>query len=429
MSELLIINGRLLDPPSGIDGVRHLAVHDGRVAEVSEKPFEPGRLAGARVVDAASQWVMPGLIDPHVHLREPGEEYKETVQTGTGAARAGGFTAVACMPNTRPPNDSAAVTELILRRAREAGATRVYPIGAISKGLKGEELAEIGELVAAGCRAVSDDGRPVMNPALMRRALEYTRAFDIPVLAHEEDLGLAGKGVMHEGPVSTRLGLRGIPAAAEEAMIARDLSLAELTSGRLHLCHVSCAGSVRLLREAKRRGLKVTAEATPHHFTLTDRAVEGYQTNAKMNPPLRSEADRAAIVEALGDGTLDAIATDHAPHSPVEKDVEFDVAANGVIGLETALPLALALVRSGALTPLRLAELMSSGPARILGVPGGTLGLGSAADVTVVDPAAEWVCEPSRLISKGRNTPFAGWRLTGRASLVLVEGREGPSSR
>lgn len=426
MSELLIINGRLLDPPSGIDGVRHLALRDGRVAEVSEIAFEAGRIAGASVVDATGQWVLPGLIDPHVHLREPGEEYKETVQTGTRAARAGGFTAVACMPNTRPPNDSAAVTELILRRAQEGGATHVYPIGTISKGLKGEELAEIGELVAAGCRGISDDGRPVMNPALMRRALEYTRAFGIPVLAHEEDLSLAGKGVMHEGPVSTRLGLRGIPAAAEEAMIARDLSLAELTGGRLHLCHVSCAGSVRLLRDAKRRGLKVTAEATPHHFTLTDQAVEGYQTNAKMNPPLRSEIDRAAIVEALRDGTLDAIATDHAPHSPVEKDVEFDVAANGVIGLETALPLALALVRSGALTPLRLAELMSSGPARILGVPGGTLAPGSVADVTVVDPGAEWTCEPERLLSKSRNTPFAGWRLTGRASLSLVDGREGP---
>jgi len=327
------------------------------------------------------------------------------------------------MPNTKPPNDSAAVTELILRRAQEGGAARVYPIGTISKGLKGEELAEIGELVAAGCRGVSDDGRPVMNPALMRRALEYTRAFGVPVMAHEEDLNLAGKGVMHEGEVSTRLGLRGIPAAAEEAMLARDLSLAELTGGRLHSCHVSCAGSVRLLRDAKRRGIKVTAEATPHHFTLTDKAVEGYDTRTKMNPPLRSEADRSAVVEGLADGTIDAIATDHAPHSPVEKEVEFDLAANGIIGVETALPLALALVRSGALTPLRLAELLSSGPARVLGVPGGTLAQGSIADLTVVDPTAEWTCDPAGLLSKSRNTPFAGWKLTGRASFTLVEGR------
>lgn len=423
MSEVLILNGRLLDPPRGIDGVRHLAIRGGRVAEVRERPFEAGRLAEAQVIDARGQWVMPGFIDLHVHLREPGEEYKETVATGTRAARAGGFTAVACMPNTKPPNDSAAVTELILRKAQEGGAARVYPIGTISKGLKGEELSEIGELVAAGCRGVSDDGRPVSKPTLMRRALEYTQAFGIPVMAHEEDLGLAGKGVMHEGEWSTRLGLRGIPAAAEEAMIARDLSLLELTRGKLHICHVSCAGSVRLIREAKRRGLPVTAEATPHHFTLTDKAVEGYDTRTKMNPPLRSEADRAAVVEGLKDGTLDAIATDHAPHSPVEKEVEFDVAANGIIGLETALPLSLALVRAGALTPLRLAELLSSGPARVLGVPGGTLAEGSVADVTVVDPAAEWTCEPARLASKSRNTPFDGWKLTGKASATLLEGR------
>jgi dihydroorotase len=421
-SEVLIVNGRLLDPSLGIDGVRHLAIRGGRVAEVREQAFEAGRLAAAQVIDARGQWVMPGFIDLHVHLREPGEEYKETVQTGTGAARAGGFTAVACMPNTKPPNDSAAVTELILRKAQEGGATRVYPIGTISKGLKGEELSEVGELVAAGCRGVSDDGRPVSKPTLMRRALEYTRAFGIPVMAHEEDLGLAGEGVMHEGEWSTRLGLRGIPGAAEEAMIARDLSLLELTQGKLHICHVSSAGSVRLIREAKRRGLPVTAEATPHHFTLTDRAVVGYDTRAKMNPPLRSEADRAAVVEALADGTLDAIATDHAPHSPVEKELEFDVAANGIIGLETALPLSLALVRTGALPPLRLAELLSSGPARILGVPGGTLAVGSVADATVVDPEAEWTCDAARLVSKSHNTPFDGWKLVGKASITLLEG-------
>ena len=352
--ETLIVNGRVLDPSSRLDGIRHLAVNDGRVSEISSAPFEQWRRdAAAEVIDATNLWVTPGFVDLHVHLREPGEEYKETIASGTRAAVAGGFTAVVAMPNTRPVNDSAAITQFILRKAAEAGFAKVYPAGAISKGSKGEELAEIGDLVAAGCCCITDDGKPVMNSGLMRRALEYAKAFDVPVMVHEEDLTLVGKGVMHEGPTSTRLGLKGIPAAAEEAMVARDVSLAELTGGRLHIAHLSAAGSVRSVRDAKKRGLRVTAEAAPHHFALTDRAVEGYDTNAKMNPPLRSERDRDAVIEGLSDGTIDAVATDHAPHSLVEKEVEFDQAANGVVGLETALPLTLVLMRTGVIDSLR----------------------------------------------------------------------------
>ncbi|MFN7130461.1 MAG: dihydroorotase, partial [Myxococcales bacterium] len=318
-SEILLVNGHLLDPANRVDGVRHLAIRDGRVAEVSTAPFDAARLAQAEVIDATGKWVMPGFIDLHVHFREPGEEYKETILTGCRSAVAGGFTGVVTMPNTKPVNDTVAVTELILRKAKEANLCHVYPSGAITKGQKGEELAEIGDLVAAGCCAITDDGKPVMNAGLMRRALEYAKTFNIPVMVHEEDLHLVGKGVMNEGPVSTRLGLKGIPAAAEEAMVARDIQLAELTGGRLHIAHMSCAGSARLVREARQRGLKVTAEVTPHHFALTDAAVEGYDTDAKMNPPLRSDRDRLAIIEAMADGTVDAIATDHAPHSAVEK--------------------------------------------------------------------------------------------------------------
>lgn len=422
-TETLLINGHLLDPTSRIEGVRHLAIRDGRIADVSEKPFDAERLQQAEVIDAAGKWVMPGFIDLHVHFREPGEEYKETILSGSRAAVAGGFTGVVTMPNTRPVNDSVAVTELILRKAAEANLCRIYPAGAITKGQKGEELAEIGDLVAAGCCAITDDGRPVMNGAIMRRALEYAKAFNIPVMVHEEDLHLAGDGVMNEGPIATRLGLEGIPNAAEEVMVARDIQLAELTGGRLHVAHMSTAGSARLVRDARRRGLKVTCEVTPHHFALTDSAVETYDTCAKMNPPLRSERDRLAIIEALADGTVDAIATDHAPHSAVEKDVEFDAAANGVIGLETALPLTLALVRGKLISPMRAAELLSSGPARIFNLPGGTLAPGSRADVTVVDPDAEWTCDPERFESKSRNTPFAGWKMRGQVKLTLVDGR------
>src|SRR5512142_1288740 len=338
MAELTFIEGgRVIDPASGTDGSRTVVVRDGRIAEVAERIERP---RDARVIDARGCWVVPGLVDVHTHLREPGQEYKETVETGCRAAVAGGFTAVCAMPNTNPVNDNASVTELVLKRAAAAGLARVYPVGCISKGQKGEELAEYGELRNAGCVAVSDDGRPVMSSGLMRRALEYARAFDLPVTAHEEDLALVGKGVMHEGAAATRLGLKGIPPQAEEVMVLRDLALAELTGGRLHLAHVSTAGSCRAVREAKRLGLAVTAEVTPHHLALTDEDVarSGYDTDFKMNPPLRSADDVRAVREGLADGTLDCIATDHAPHSAVEKDLEFDVAANGIIGLETAFP-------------------------------------------------------------------------------------------
>ena len=423
MSDVLFIEGgRVIDPASGTDGVRTVVVRDGKIAEVAERVERP---RDARAVDARGRWVTPGFLDLHVHLREPGQEYKETVATGTRAAVAGGFTAVCAMPNTNPVNDDTAVTELVLARAAAAGLARVYPVGAISKGSKGEELAEYGELKAAGCVALSDDGKPVMSASLMRRALEYAKAFGLPLTVHEEDLHLVGKGVMHEGAAATRLGLKGIPAAAEEVMILRDLALLELTGGRLHVAHLSTAGGVRAVREARRRGLRVTAEVTPHHLALTDEDVgaSGYSTDFKMNPPLRSAEDVRAVREGLADGTIDAIATDHAPHSSVEKDVEFDAAANGIVGLETAFPVCLALARQGVLSEKRLVEALTVGPARAFGLPGGALARGAAADVAIVDPAAEWVLDPARLHSKGKNTPWKGRRLAGRCSMTIVGGR------
>jgi dihydroorotase len=420
MPDLIIRDGRVIDPANHVDGIRHVVVRDGKIFEVAER-IEPA--AGAEVVDAKGKWVLPGLIDLHVHLREPGEEYKETIETGTRAAAAGGFTAVVSMPNTKPPNDSLSISEFILRRAREVALTRVYPTGAITKGLKGEELTEIGDLVGTGCVAVSDDGRPVMNAGLMRRALEYARNFGVPVIAHEEELTLVGRGVMNEGPVSTRLGLMGVPAEAETVMVARDILLAELTGARLHIAHASSARTVELVREAKRRGVPVTAEAAPHHFSLTDSAVSGYDPDTKMNPPLRSEADRAALIDGMADGTIDAVATDHAPHSSVEKLVEYDAAANGVIGLETALPLLLELIRRKKLSPSRAAELVTAGPARTLKLPGGTLSVGSPADIALVDPDFQWTVEPGRLHSKSRNTPFKGSQMTGRAVRTYLGGR------
>jgi dihydroorotase len=383
------------------------------------------RPSDARVVDARGRWVTPGFIDLHVHLREPGQEYKETVASGARAAVAGGFTAVVCMPNTKPVNDTLAVTELILARAAAAGLARVYPCGCISRGSSGEELAEYGELKAGGCVAVTDDGKPVMSPALMRRALEYARTFGLPVAVHEEDLHLAGKGVMHEGPASTRLGLKGIPGQAEEVMVLRDIALADLTGGRLHLQHVSAAGSVRAVREAKRRGLAVTAEVTPHHLTLTDEdvAASGYSTDYKMSPPVRSAEDVQACVEGLADGTIDCIATDHAPHSAVEKDVEFDAAANGITGLETAFPVCLALVRRGVLTERRLVEALTASPARAFSLPGGTLARGAPADLAILDPADEWRCDAAAMYSKSKNSPWKGRTLTGRCTHAFVGGR------
>jgi dihydroorotase len=423
MSETLFIEGgRVIDPASGVDGVRTVVIREGKIAEVAERLERP---RGARALDARGKWVTPGFVDLHVHLREPGQEYKETVATGARAAVAGGFTTICAMPNTKPVNDTASVAELVLARAASAGLARVHPVGCISRGQAGEELAEYGELRAAGCVAVSDDGRPVVSSALMRRALEYARAFGLPVAVHEEDPLLAGKGVMHEGATATRLGLKGIPAAAEDVMVLRDLALLELTGGRLHVQHVSTRGAVRAIREAKKRGLTVTAEAAPHHLALTDEdvAASGYSTDYKMNPPLRATEDVQAVREGLADGTIDAVATDHAPHSAVEKDLEFDAAMNGVVGLETALGVCLGLVRSGVLSDHRLVEALTIGPARAFGLAAGTLGRGAAADVVVLDPAAEWVVDPARVHSKGRNTPWKGKRLVGRCVYTIVGGR------
>jgi dihydroorotase len=419
---LIFRGATVIDPDQGIEGTRTVVVEDGRISDLLEGDG-PAARPGDELIDAKGRWLLPGLIDLHAHLREPGEEYKETLATGGAAAAAGGFTALVAMPNTRPPIDSAALVEYVVRRAAATCPVRVYPAGAVSLGQKGEVLAEIGDMKAAGAVVLTDDGRPIMNASLMRRALEYARTFDLPVSVHEEDLNLVAGGCMHEGAVATRLGLAGIPSQAEEAMVLRDLALCELTSGRLHLAHLSTAGSVRAVRAAKARGLPVTAEATPHHFTLTDAAVAGYDTDTKMNPPLRAAEDLSAVREGLADGTLDAIATDHAPHSPVEKDLEFDRAANGVVGLETALALGLRLVAEKVLSPRRLVELLTIGPARTFGLPGGTLRRGVAADLTLVDPNAEWTVEPSRLLSRSKNTPFKGWRLKGQVMLTAVAGR------
>ena len=410
-----LTNGRIIDPANTIDRIGNLLVIDGRIAAPDQ--VVP---AGTPEIDISGCWVVPGLIDMHVHLREPGEEYKEDILSGTRAAASGGFTGVACMPNTKPVNDCATVTAMIITRAAEA-AVRVYPVGAISLGSEGKQLVEFGEMQAAGVVAVSDDGRPVRDSQLMRRALEYASNFNLPVISHSEDSALS-TGVMNEGPVSTRLGLKGIPVAAEAIMVYREIALAEFTGARVHIAHVSTAMAVDLIRAAKARGVRVTAETAPHYFTLTDEAVLGFDTNTKMNPPLRSEADRQAIRNGLADGTLDAIATDHAPHSILEKEVEFDAAANGIIGLETALPLSLALVREQVIDERRLIELLAVNPAAILGLQAGNLSAGAAADITVIDPQQRFVYTVDQVVSKSRNTPFLGWSLQGRAMLTMVSG-------
>ncbi len=418
MTKITILqNGRLIDPVSGVDGPGDLWIEDGIIIPAREDIPENSLL-----FDVQGKWIVPGLIDMHVHLREPGEEYKETIESGTRAAAAGGFTAVACMPNTRPVNDNASVTRFILETARTASA-RVYPAAAISTGSEGKGLAEYGELKEAGAVAVTDDGLPVLDSQLMRRAMEYAGSHDLLVISHSEEMALSRNGSMNEGVVSTRLGLRGIPVAAEAIMVYREIALAELTGQRTHIAHVSTAAATDLIAQAKARGVKVTAETTPHYFTLTEEAVGDYNTNAKMNPPLRTEADRQAIRKGLQDGTYDAVATDHAPHSVLEKELEFDRAANGIIGLETSLPLSLALVRDGLIEPLRLVELMSSAPARILQVEGGTLAEGAAADVTVIDPEKEFVFTRESILSKGKNSPFLDWKLQGKAVLTIMGGR------
>jgi dihydroorotase len=428
---LLIKGGLVVDPASGLHGARDVLIEDGRIARL--EPSLPAD--GAHVVEVPHGWIVcPGLIDMHVHLREPGQEHKETVATGCAAAVAGGFTAVACMPNTDPINDQASVTELILRRAAEAGLARVYPIGAVSRGSRGEQMADIGELHAAGCVAVSDDGRPVATALLMRRALEYAGMFGMPVINHCEDPSLKADGVAHEGAHASLLGLKGIPAAAEAIMVERDVTLAELTRSAVHIAHMSVRGSLRAVRDGKTRGAPVTCEVAPHHFTLTDEALAGvsgpggrgpaYDTNVKMNPPLREAADRDAMIQGLADGSIDAIATDHAPHHYDEKEVEFDLAPFGIVGLETAVPLVFdRLVHAGHIGVPRMVELLSLNPARILRLEGGTLAPGARADVTLLAPDLPVIVSAARFRSKSKNTPFDGWNLRGGVGATIVGGR------
>ena len=415
---VILQNGRILDPVTGTDAVADLWMDDGVIVSAQDKIPD-----GAQVFDVQGKWIVPGLIDMHVHLREPGEEYKETIESGTRAAAAGGFTAVACMPNTNPVNDCASVTRLIVQEAEKAGFARVYPVGAISEGSKGAGLAEYGELKKAGAVAVTDDGLPVIDSQLMRRAMEYAGSHDLLVMSHSEEMALSRNGSMNEGIVSTRLGLRGIPVAAEAIMVYREIALAELTGQRTHIAHVSTAAAADLISQAKARGVRLPPKTTPHYFTLTEEAVGDYNTNAKMNPPLRTEEDRQAIRKGLQNGTFDAIATDHAPHSVLENELEFDQAANGIIGLETSLPLALALVRDGVIDAMRMVELMSSAPAQILKVAGGTLTTGAVADVTVIDPEKEFTFTRDSILSKGKNSPFLDWDLKGKAVLTIMNGR------
>ncbi len=417
---LLIKNGHVIDPSQNLDEKLDILVADGIIKEIGKKLPAP---KGAEVIDAKGLLVTPGLIDMHVHLRDPGLEYKEDIVTGTRAAAAGGFTSVACMPNTRPVNDNKAVTSYIIARARAEGLVNVFPVGAITQGSKGENLAEMGDMKEAGCVAVSDDGKPVSNPELMRRALEYAKGMEIALISHSEDLGLAADGQMNDGFTATELGLKGIPWVAEDAATARDVFLAEFTGSPIHIAHVSTKGAVRIIREAKARGVNVTCETAPHYFTLTEDAVRGYDSNAKMNPPLRTAEDVEAIKEGLADGAIDAVATDHAPHHLDEKDVEYTLASNGIIGLETSLPLSLALVAEKVLTLPQLVEKMSCNPARILGIDRGTLSQGAVADITLIDPDAEWVVEADKLESKSKNSPFLGGKMKGRATYTIVGGK------
>jgi dihydroorotase len=419
MAAIFIAGGHVIDP-GRFNGVADVLIDEGRVVAVGPRLKVP---AGCTKIDAVGRLVLPGFVDLHVHFREPGFEYKESIQSGAAAAVAGGFTSVCCMPNTNPVNDNQAITELMLDRARAAGLANVFPIGAITKGSEGKELAEIGDLRRAGCVAISDDGKPVMNSLVMRRAMEYALAFDVPVVDHCEDLHLAEGGCMNEGAISTELGLPGMPAAAEDVMVARNVALAELTGARLHLAHISTEGSVRMVREAKSRGLKVTAEACPHHFTITEETVRGYNTYAKMNPPLRTWKDVQAIKEGLRDGTIDVIATDHAPHASQEKQLGFTEAPFGIVGLETALPLTLALVDEGVLSLESAVDKLSTAPAKAFGLAKGTLAVGADADVAIVDQQEQWEVDPAKFRSKSRNTPFAGWKVKGRVTTTIVSGR------
>lgn len=434
---ILIKNGHLVDPSQGIDGIYDVLVSKGKICELkahgtkskAQKPAK--KITGRRTedadlitIDAEGLLILAGLVDMHVHLREPGFEYKETIQTGTEAAIAGGITSVCCMPNTNPVNDNSSITDFIMKRAIERGFCDVFPIGAITKGQKGDELAEFGMMYEAGCVAFSDDGKPVMDSLMMRRAFEYSKIFNAPIISHAEDMSLAAGGVMNEGLLSLQLGLKGIPAQAEEIMIARDIALAELTGGRLHIAHVSTRGSVELIRLAKKRGTAdVTAETCPHYFSITEDAVDGYNTNAKVNPPLRTSGDIEAIKEGLRDNTIDVIATDHAPHHRDEKLGEFDLAPSGISGVETSIGLSMKLVDKGILTLNQLIEKMSLNPSKILGLRKGTIKQGADADMVILDTHTEYTVDAASFRSKGKNTPFEGWTLNARPVATIAKGR------
>ncbi len=417
--KILIKSGRVVDPSNKIDEKLDILVIDGRISELAAN-IDSG---DAEVINAAGLIVTPGLVDMHTHLRDPGYEYKEDIISGTRAAAAGGVTSVACMPNTSPVNDNLAITKYIISKAQEQGSANVFPIGSITKGMEGELLTEMGELKACGCVGFSDDGLPVKNGEMMRRGLEYANTFGVPIFTHAEDMSLVAGGCMNEGPVSTELGLKGIPWVAEDAVTARDIMLADLTGAHLHVCHVSTKGSVELVRHAKARGVRVTCEAAPHHFMLTDESIRGYDTNFKMNPPLRSQGDVDAVRAGLTDGTIDAIATDHAPHHIDEKNVEFAIAMNGVVGLETLLPLTLSLVAEKVLNLSQAIALLTCQPAKILGIDRGTLAVGAVADITLINPNKEWTVEADKLHSKSKNTAFDGRTVRGYAVRTILAGK------
>ena len=423
--KLLLTGARVIDPSQKMDAVADILLENGKITQIAPKLAKTQNFKDqgkVKTIDLPGMIITPGLIDMHVHLREPGFEYKETIASGCAAAVAGGFTSVACMPNSSPINDNRSITEFIKRKASEAALTNVYPIGAISKDSAGSQLTEVWDLKEAGIVALSDDGKPVMDAALMRRALEYASSLGLPVISHCEDINLSGGGLMNEGYYSTILGLRGIPSIAEEVMVARDILIAEFTKTSVHIAHVSTAGSVQLIREARKRGLRVTAETAPHYFTLTDESLQSYDTNFKINPPLRGPDDLAAIKEGIADGTLDVIACDHAPHGRTDKEVEFEYAACGISGLETSLGLSLQLIHDGILSWPELTAKMSTNPARILGLSKGTLKAGADGDITVIDPELKWTVDVKAFRSRGKNSPFHGHQMQGRAILTIVSG-------
>ncbi len=422
--KILIKGGRLIDPANGIDGPHDLLIEKGKVKQVaSPGGIQESQSEGSKVIDATGLVVSPGFLDMHVHFREPGYEYKETIETGCQSAVAGGFTGVAVMPNTNPVNDNRSVTELILSQSKAHAGAAVYPIPAISRGLKGEQLTDMAELAEAGAVGFSDDGRPVTSNELMRRALEYSKMFDLPVIQHSEVLDLTAGGCMNEGIVSTELGLKGMPTEAEDIMVYRDIALLPKTGGRLHVAHISSGGAVELVRQAKANGLPVTCEVAPHHFILTDESVRGYDTNTKMSPPLRAHRDVEAIKEGMKDGTIDIIATDHAPHADLDKEVEYSCAAFGIVGLETALPLSMEMVAEGIISLPRMIDMLTACPAKIFKLDKGNLAEGKDADVTIFDPEAEYSIDIASFKSKSKNSPFDGRKVKGRVRYTIVKGK------